>query len=95
MSEKSNADKAGPATPEKPPVDPIGGFKRDDYRLRALESRHETQMEIVKTRAWTGVLRLAILSFVVGLVLVYAMATGVPPPWELALSLLLGKAPGH
>ncbi len=90
MPKKTHAGAAGPVTPV---VDPFGGFQRDDYRLKAMESQHEAETVIAKTHAWTGVLRLAILAFVVGVVLVFAMALGVPPPWELALSLFLGKAP--
>lgn len=94
MSEESHAGAAGPVTPvvaKETALDPFGGFQRDDYRLKAVQSRHEA----AKAIAWAGVWRLAILAFVVGMVLVCAMALGVPPPWELALSLLLGKVPGH
>ncbi len=93
MSEKPHADGAGPVTPGQPPLDPFGKFDDDDYRLKAVESRHEAAKVIATTQAWVSVGRLAILAFLIGVVLVCAMALGVPPPWELALSLFLGKAP--
>lgn len=92
MSEKPYAGEAGPVTPVDAALDPFVG-QRDYYRVKVLMSEH--QKEVAKTHAWTGVVRLAILAFVVGVVLVCAMALGVPPPWELALSLVLGKAPGQ
>lgn len=94
MSEKSNADKAGPATPEKPPSDPIGGFKRDDLRLKAIESQHQTQQVIARTNAQASVRRAAIAALMVAAVLIYAMALGKPVPWPAALAAFVGKLLG-
>lgn len=94
MFEKSHAGEAGhdtPVVPQQAPLDPFGGFQRDDYRYKAMVSQHEKEVVIVKTNAWTR----TILAVVAAVVLIYAMAQGVSPPWELALSVLLGKSPGH
>lgn len=95
MHEKSNAGRAGLSTPEQSPQDPFGAFKQDAYRLKAVESRHEAAAVIAKARAWESIGRFAILALLLGAVYIFAMALGVPPPWELALSLLAGKAPSH
>jgi hypothetical protein len=99
MPKKKHAGGAGPVTPADAPEqarqDPITVFKRDDLRLKAVESQHQTQREIVKTIAQASVRRAAIAAAMVASVLICAMAMGVHPPWELALSLFFGKAPGH
>lgn len=98
MPKKPHADEAGPVTPEQPPLDPFGRFEDDDYRLRAVKSRHETQMAMAKARARADVLKVAIpvvVPLVLGAgVMVCAMAMGVPVPWEKAL-LLFGGAVGR
>jgi hypothetical protein len=93
MPKQTHAGEAGPITPEPPPLDPFGRFKRDDLRLRAIESRHQTQREIARTNAQASVRRAAIAAAMVAAVLIGAMALGKPVPWEVALSLFLGKSP--
>lgn len=91
MFEESHAGKAGSVTPvvlHLAPLDQFSGFQRDDYRFKAMVSKHEIDLEIAKTTAWTGVLKLAILALVIAGVLVCAMVLGVPVPWELVLPIL-------
>lgn len=97
MSEKLYAGEAGPATPEAAQQDPFGGFQRDDYRLKAVQSRNEAAKAIAKTHAWAGVLRAAVVPATVATVIICAMTLDVPVPvpWPLALAALLGKVPGQ
>jgi hypothetical protein len=77
-------------------LDAFAGFEQDDYRLRAVESWHETAkgIAIAKIQAWASVWKVAIAAVLVTGVLAYAMTLGVPVPWDQVLSLLV-KATGH
>lgn len=84
MPEKLHAGKAGQSTPIE---DPFGGFQHDEYRLRAVESRHEAVKEIANTRELVGLGKIAILAVVI----ICALVSDVPMPWTRVLSALLGK----
>jgi hypothetical protein len=84
MPEKLHAGKAGRSTPIE---DPFGGFQHDEYRLKAVESRHEAVKKMANTRELVGLGKVAILAVVV----LCAMALDVPMPWTLVLSAFLGR----